>query len=64
VGFLRHPFFRPVWRRIAVTTLIGLWALVEGLIGSAFWATLLGALAALCLYEYFIAFDPKNYDDA
>ena len=60
---LRHPFFLPTWRRAATTIFAGGWALFELSNGSPGWATLFGAIAAYCAYEFFIVFDPANYQD-
>ncbi|MFT4674701.1 MAG: hypothetical protein ACI9LY_004061 [Arenicella sp.] len=51
-------FFRPVWRRYAVTTVCLLWALFEWLIaGSPFWGMLTGAMAIYCYYRLFYTFE-------
>ena len=38
-----HPFFRPVWVRVAVVGLALLWAVVELVFGSPGWAMLFAA---------------------
>jgi hypothetical protein len=58
---LRHPFFLPLWRRIALTAFCAGWAALELAGGSGFWAVIVGALAAFCVYEFFIVFDAANY---
>ena len=60
---LRHPFFRPAWRRALTTALAGGWALFELATGSVFWAILFGAAAAWCVYEFHVVFDPANYEE-
>ena len=60
---LRHPFFLPLWRRIAMVGITGLWAVVEFTSGSPGWALLFGAVAAYCIYLFFIAFDPADYQE-
>lgn len=60
---LRHPFFRPLWRRVLVTVLCLAWAAVEFAGGAAFWGTLFAGIGALCVYEFFIVFDPANYEE-
>jgi hypothetical protein len=59
---LRHPFFLPLWRRIATVAFTGLWAGVEFVMGSPGWAVMFGAIAAYCAYMFFIAFDPSEYE--
>jgi len=60
---LRHPFFRPRWRRIAIVVFLAIWAAVEFLGGSPLWGYGIGALAAYTGWEYFLNFDPANYAD-
>lgn len=59
----RHPFFAPVWRRVITVALTGGWAVLETAWGNSAWAFGFGALAAYCFYEFFVIFDPKNYED-
>ncbi|MBJ3761967.1 hypothetical protein ILP92_04295 [Maribius pontilimi] len=58
----RHPFYRPLWRRVAITGFCMLWTAFELWQGNHGWAVIVGGMAALCAYEFFIAF-PKD-DDA
>lgn len=60
---LRHPFFRPLWRRVAVTAVCVVWAVVELMGGNVFWAILFGGLGGLCAWEFFIVYDEVNYAD-
>ena len=57
-----HPFFIPVWRRVAVTAACAGWSLVEWSSGSPFWGTLTLGLAAYCVWAFFIAFAPREPD--
>lgn len=61
---LRTPFFRPLWRRVAVVVLALGWALVEISGGNVFWAILFGAMGAYAAYEFFVIYDPVAYTDA
>lgn len=61
---LRHPFFRPRWRRIAVVAVCLAWTVVEFIGGNPLWGTLFAAIGAYCAYEFFVIFDPKNYEDS
>ena len=54
---MQHPFFLPVWRRYAVTAFCLLWALVEIVTGSPFWAILFGALGIYCVKALLLDFD-------
>ena len=40
----------------------GRWTLIEALMGNAGWAVLFAALTAFCVYEFYIVFDPAQYD--
>ncbi|MDD7971899.1 hypothetical protein [Roseinatronobacter alkalisoli] len=57
---VQHPFFRPLWRRVAVVTLCLGWAVFEIVTGSPFFAILFGAAGLYCAHQFFIAFDPKD----
>ncbi len=60
---VRHPFFRPLWRRIAVTAVCLGWALFELSGANVFWAILFGGIGGLCVWEFFIVYDEANYAD-
>ena len=60
---LHHPIFLPLWRRVLVTAGTAGWAGLELSMGNTVWALLFGAIAAYCACEFFIAFDPANYED-
>ncbi|SLN39101.1 hypothetical protein [Roseisalinus antarcticus] len=60
---LRHPFFRPRWRRVAVTVVCLGWSVVEFSGDNTFWGMLFGAIGLLCLYEFFIVYDEANYTE-
>ncbi|WP_172292157.1 DUF3329 domain-containing protein [Pseudoruegeria sp. HB172150] len=53
-----HPFYRPLWVRIAVTLFCLAWGAFEGVNGNGFWASLFIGLGILCAYEFFIAYKP------
>jgi hypothetical protein len=55
---MNHPFFRPLWRRIAVVGVASGWALVEAISGSPGWALGFAALGAYSAWTLFITFDP------
>lgn len=60
---VQHPFFIPLWRRVAVVALTLGWALFELTAGSPVWAMLFGAAGIYCAHQFFIAFDPKDPED-
>lgn len=53
-------WFRPLWRRIAVTAFLAVWLAWELIwTQDSFWALLVGAALAYSLYNFFYAF-PKE----
>mgnify|MGYP006919623507 FL=1 len=60
---LRLPFFRPMWRRVATFLVAAGWAIVELISNSPGWALMFGAAAAYTAYEFFIIYDPTNYEN-
>lgn len=57
-----HPFFRPLWIRIAVFAFTAAWAAFELWNGSYFWACLFAVFAVLSFYGFFIDFDPTRHE--
>ena len=51
----RHPFFRPLWRRLLVVALAFGWTAVEVAAGSTTWAMLFGAMGAYAAWQFFVA---------
>ena len=58
-----HPFFRPLWRRIAVVGVAATWGVFEIMMGATGWGMLFLGLAAICFYGLFITFDPREPDE-
>ena len=57
-------WFRPLWRRVAVTALLALWCAWELLWnGDMFWGVLVGAALAYSLYNFFYAFPQEEPAD-
>ncbi len=56
-----HPWFRPLWRRVAVVVFCAVWAAFELYSGEPFWATIFGGMAAYALWVYIIKY-PKPGD--
>jgi hypothetical protein len=52
-------FFRPLWRRIAVTAVCVVWAALELWHGEQMWIWITLGLSAYAVWNFFIAF-PKN----
>ncbi len=53
-----HPFFRPLWRRIAVVAVCAAWTVVELTVGDPMWAIMTGAIGAYAAWVFLIAYKP------
>lgn len=60
---VQHPFFRPIWRRVAVVAICLGWAVFEFVSGAPFWGMLFGAIGLYCAHQFFLAFDPPDDDE-
>ncbi len=54
---LDHPFFLPLWRRVAVAALCLGWAGLELARGALFWAVLFGGLGLYAAHGFFLRWD-------
>jgi hypothetical protein len=59
---VRIPFFRPAWRRAALTLFCFVWAGVEFWNGSSGWASLFAAIGGYLFWQFFVRFDPADYE--
>ena len=57
---VQTPFFRPRWRRVAVTLACFAWAAVEMATGAPLWASLFGAAGLYLAWQFFVVFDPGS----
>jgi hypothetical protein len=57
---LDHPFFRPLWRRVAVVVVCLAWACVEFIGGTPFWGMLFGAIGIYCAWHFFVEARPEE----
>ena len=53
----RHPFFRPLWRRVLVVLACLVWGALEFAIGTPFWGTIAIGLALYGVWALFIAYE-------
>lgn len=56
----QHPFFRPLWRRIAVVAVCVVWSAVEFAVGTPFWGTLLAGMAIYAVWTFLISYKPED----
>jgi hypothetical protein len=55
-----HPFFRPLWRRVAVVAVCVVWALIEYMHANTGWATIAAGLAVYGGYQFFYLYKPRE----
>jgi hypothetical protein len=55
-----HPFFRPLWRRIAVVAACAVWTAVEYAGGSSTWALIALAVTAYGAWQFFYLYKPVD----
>lgn len=59
---VRHRWFRPLWRRIALTAACFGWAGVEAFaFASPGWFWVFAGLGLYCIWHFFVAFDPEDF---
>ncbi|SMX23853.1 hypothetical protein [Boseongicola aestuarii] len=57
---VQSRMFIPLWRRVAIVGVCGLWAILEWWSGNPGWALLFAAIGAYCAHQFFIAFNPPE----
>ncbi|MCR4268785.1 DUF3329 domain-containing protein [Nitratireductor sp. ZSWI3] len=55
-----HPFFRPLWRRVAVVAACLGWGLFEFVSGGPFWGVLFTGAGVYAAWVLLIAFAPEE----
>lgn len=53
-----HPFYRPLWRRVAIVAVCFGWAAFEYSMGESVWALLFGAIGLYCAWALLVAYRP------
>ncbi len=59
---VKHPMFRPFWRRALVTALVLGWAVFEWSGGNQLWALVFGVAGGYLFLQFFVQFDPADYE--
>jgi hypothetical protein len=55
-----HPFYKPLWRRVAIVASLAAWTGFEIYNGSSpFWFMIFGALTIFCFWTMFVTY-PKD----
>lgn len=57
---LRHPFFRPLWRRCVTVAFCLGWAALEFATANLFWGILFGAIGAAAVWQFFLVPWPED----
>jgi len=58
-----HPFYRPLWRRVAIVAFTAGWALIEYRNQAPVWALLFAVVSAWCAWFFFVVYEDKNPKD-
>lgn len=59
-----HPFFRPLWRRIAVVAACIGWSIFEFASGATGWGMIVAAFAAYAIWQFFYLYKEPAANDA
>lgn len=55
-----HPFFRPLWRRVAVVVVCMAWSIFEFATGAPFWGTIAAGFAIYAVWQFFYLYKPVD----
>lgn len=56
----RHPFYRPLWRRVLIVAVCLVWGAVEFWYEAPFWGTIALGLGAYAAWTFLYAYDPDG----
>ncbi|MFC5587145.1 DUF3329 domain-containing protein [Nitratireductor kimnyeongensis] len=59
----RHPFFRPLWRRVAVVAVCLGWGVFEFVSGAPFWGILYTAVGVYAAWSLLYTFKPGDIEN-
>jgi hypothetical protein len=59
---VRHPFFRPAWRRALATAVCFLWAGFEMWNDAPIWAAVFAVAGGYLFWQFFVRFKPEDYE--
>ena len=54
----QHPFYRPLWVRIAITAAVIGWSVLEWVNDQPIWGSLTAAIAVWAIWIFFITYNP------
>jgi hypothetical protein len=58
-----HPFFRPLWVRVAIVVVAFAWAAFEFSHGEDVWALVFGAIGSYCAWALLISYSKPEEKD-
>jgi hypothetical protein len=53
-----HPFFRPLWRRVAVVAVCVAWSIFEFVNDAPMWGVIALGLGAYAVWQFFLNYNP------
>jgi hypothetical protein len=59
-----HPFFRPLWRRVALVLFCAAWSVFEFWNGTQIWGTFAGGMAVYGLWMFLLNYKPPAESDS
>ncbi len=60
----QHPFYKPLWRRVAIVVSIALWLAFEFYQGAnGFWIAIAGGMLVYAVYIFFITWPKEQPGD-
>ncbi|RUW58530.1 DUF3329 domain-containing protein [Mesorhizobium sp. M7A.F.Ca.US.008.03.1.1] len=55
-----HPFFRPLWRRVAIVAVCVIWSIIEFATGTPFWGMIALGFAGYAVWQFFYLYKPAD----
>ncbi len=59
-----HPFFIPLWRRVAIVAVCLAWGVFELVMGNTIWGLLFGGIGGLAAWHFFVTWGDGPTPDA
>lgn len=56
-----HPFFKPLWRRVAILAVVLAWSGFEWWNGETIWGVMTLMIAAYAVWVFFVKYDPDAH---
>lgn len=55
-----HPFFRPLWRRVAIVAVCAVWTAMEWAAESQMWSMIALGFTAYAIWQFFYLYKPAE----